>query len=360
MPFFCAVPPTLPPSPEGVRAFPGAGPYYVNDYRLNQQIVIRRNRYYGGNREHHVDGFDVDLSGGSPEEMLDRVDAGKADWGYMLAGDRLRARPTFSSEVRPQLLALLAHAGLDGCDVRPQLLPPALPGQPAAAARRQPRPRQDTVHRQLRRRRRPTSYLPPGVAGFRDRSIYPLERRPGPRAGAGGGKPPRRKGQSSSSRPARGAIACAQFVQGQLAQIGLDVEIQPFGEHGDRVGVPRRLGSRTSPGTWRSSSGRPTSSIPSAYINRLLDDQDAGAAPGPPGSTSPSYTELMRQAARLRGAARARPTPSSTCSSRATPHRSCRLSSCNEATLVSARVDRMRAAAAVARPDHRLPRIARA
>ena len=62
MPFFCAVPPTLPPSPEGVRSFPAAGPYTIREYRRNERVIVRRNRYYGGTRTHHVDGFDIDLS----------------------------------------------------------------------------------------------------------------------------------------------------------------------------------------------------------------------------------------------------------------------------------------------------------
>ena len=82
MPFFCAVPPTLPPKAEGVRAFPGAGPYYISEYRPNERIILRTNRYYGGQREHHVAGFEVDLSANSPQEVLDRIEHGKADWGY--------------------------------------------------------------------------------------------------------------------------------------------------------------------------------------------------------------------------------------------------------------------------------------
>ena len=70
MPFFCAVPPTLPPSPEGVRTFPGAGPYTIREYRPNERIVLGRNRYYGGHRAHHVDGFHVDLSAESPDEKI--------------------------------------------------------------------------------------------------------------------------------------------------------------------------------------------------------------------------------------------------------------------------------------------------
>ena len=50
MPFFCAVPPTLPASAEGVRTFPGAGPYTIREYRPNQRIRISRNPHYRGNR----------------------------------------------------------------------------------------------------------------------------------------------------------------------------------------------------------------------------------------------------------------------------------------------------------------------
>src|SRR5262245_23904405 len=84
--YFCAVPPNLPADPEGVHAFPAAGPYYVADYRPGERVLLRRNRYYGGKRPHHVDGFDVDLSPLSPQDPLRLVDRGAADWAYVTAG----------------------------------------------------------------------------------------------------------------------------------------------------------------------------------------------------------------------------------------------------------------------------------
>ena len=91
MPSFCAVPPTLPPSPEGVRTFPGAGPYVIREYRPGQRVVIRRNRHYGGDRAHHVEGYDVDLSANSPQDVLDRIEAGKADWGHAMSAIHFEA-----------------------------------------------------------------------------------------------------------------------------------------------------------------------------------------------------------------------------------------------------------------------------
>ena len=71
-------------STEGIGAYPAAGPYYVAEYRPAERIVIRRNRFYGGKRPHHVDGFDVDLRAGSLDEVLDRIERGDADWGLAL------------------------------------------------------------------------------------------------------------------------------------------------------------------------------------------------------------------------------------------------------------------------------------
>jgi oligopeptide transport system substrate-binding protein len=81
MPFFCAVPPNLPSDPEGVRSFPAAGPYLVTDFRPGERVALRRNRFYGGDRPHHVDGFDFDLRATSSSQMLDRIESGQADWG---------------------------------------------------------------------------------------------------------------------------------------------------------------------------------------------------------------------------------------------------------------------------------------
>jgi ABC-type oligopeptide transport system substrate-binding subunit len=83
MPFFCAVPPNLPADPEGRGAFPGSGPYYVSEYRPGQRVTIKRNRYYRGKRPHHVDGFIADLTASSPQDVLDRIEDGRADWGII-------------------------------------------------------------------------------------------------------------------------------------------------------------------------------------------------------------------------------------------------------------------------------------
>ena len=80
LPFFCAVPPTLPVDAEGIAVFPTAGPYRVTEYRPGERVVIRRNPFYGGSRPHHVDGFDVDLRAASLDDPIRLIDRGEVDW----------------------------------------------------------------------------------------------------------------------------------------------------------------------------------------------------------------------------------------------------------------------------------------
>ena len=77
-----------------------AGPYYVAEYRAGQRVVIRRNRFYRGTRPHHVDGFDVDLTAAAFPAVVDRIERGEADWGWVL--------PTYYAERAGPLVASTA------------------------------------------------------------------------------------------------------------------------------------------------------------------------------------------------------------------------------------------------------------
>ena len=93
MPFFCAVPPTLPPRPEGVRSFPAAGPYTIREYRPNERVIVRRNRLL----RRHPDPPRRRLRH-RPQRRLTRRSARphpsrQSRLGLHHAGCRLRARP---------------------------------------------------------------------------------------------------------------------------------------------------------------------------------------------------------------------------------------------------------------------------
>lgn len=50
MPSFCPILPGTPTDPKGIDKPPGSGPYYIAEYKREQRIVLKRNRYYVGTR----------------------------------------------------------------------------------------------------------------------------------------------------------------------------------------------------------------------------------------------------------------------------------------------------------------------
>ena len=301
MPFFCAVPPTLPPSPEGVRRFPGAGPYTIREYRPNERIVLGRNRYYGGNRAHHVDGFNVDLSAESPDEKIKRVVAGRADWTYTLAGVALQPQHGLIKKFGLNYSRFFLDPGLT---VSMYVLNSSGP-----LFRNNPQLRR-AVNFALDRGRflRPGTgvvtdqYLVPTVPGFKQRTIYPSRDLARARELAAGNL----RGRKAllyvpDVLPARSS---AQAVQLQLEELGLEIEIRPFGEHATASSYLGRLGDANEPWDLGLVLWTPDFVDPAAYINRLLDGQHAGGT-NLARFDEPPFNTLMQQTSRLRGAARA-------------------------------------------------------
>jgi peptide/nickel transport system substrate-binding protein len=275
LPYFCAVPPGLPASSEGRGAFPSAGPYYVQEYRENERVVIRRNPYYDGRRKVHLAGFDVNLRGGSPTQLLRSIDRNEVDWGHMISGvfldptldlvrkyglnSRLRFRPglgirmlAFNSSRplfrnNPRLRRAINFA-LN----RQELL--ATSGGPVVA-------------------RVTDQHLPHGMPGFRDARIYP----------AAGDLARARELARGHLREAKAVlyttgtsplpVLAAQVAAKQLAQIGLDVTIKQIPEHITSVNYLETLTARGA--AWDIALVLWTPNIPDAhaYLNLLLESQ---------------------------------------------------------------------------------------
>ena len=79
MPFFCAIPASLPHDPNGVDTPPSAGPYYVANRIANKSIVLKRNPYYKGKRPHNADQI-VYTVGNSLDATYLRVQQGATDY----------------------------------------------------------------------------------------------------------------------------------------------------------------------------------------------------------------------------------------------------------------------------------------
>jgi YVTN family beta-propeller protein len=274
-PFFCAVPTDTPVDPNGIAVVPSAGPYYVSSYTPGRSVVLVRNPNYHGNRPHRLDRIVLTLGISSQEAVAD-IQAGRAD--YTTIGG------TPASTVAALAARLAAQYG---------------PSSPAAAQHRQqyfqyqlpgldflilnthrplfsdPRMRQAVnyaVDRQSLARLgngfgsadRPASqYLPPGIPGYSDSSIYPLT-------------PDLARATSLASGHGRTAVlyacdysAClqlAQLVRDELAGIGLRVEVKTF----DHVTLYARIARPHAPFDLAFAGWIPDWPDPAAMLNGML------------------------------------------------------------------------------------------
>jgi peptide/nickel transport system substrate-binding protein len=299
MPFFCAVPPTLPVDAEGIGDFPSAGPYHVTEYRPGERVTIRRNPFYGGSRPHHVDGFDIDLRAPSVDEPIRLIDRGEADWTTLLM-------PVFLNPA----LGLVEKYGINRSRFFSQ---PGLTLRMFAFNSSRPLFRNNPALRKavnlaLDRQalqaigggplagRLTDQYLPPLVPGFRDGDVYPLEHadpvraRELARGNLRGGKAIFYTGDFGFP------LAVAQLAKQQLEAIGLDVEIKPLPQH---TGSARYLDLLAQPGEeWDIALVVWTPNVPDAqaYLNLLLDSRHLGGT-NVAGFSSTVYDRALRRAA---------------------------------------------------------------
>jgi len=89
MPFLCAVPIGLPPV-EQFAPIPSAGPYYIADYTIGQQILATRNPNYHGPRPQRFDTLEYDFNL-NEETAYQQVLSGDLDLGPVPAAHRAEA-----------------------------------------------------------------------------------------------------------------------------------------------------------------------------------------------------------------------------------------------------------------------------
>jgi ABC-type oligopeptide transport system substrate-binding subunit len=297
--FFCAVPPNLPADPEGIGAFPAAGPYYVTDYRPAERVLLRRNRYYGGKRPHHVDGFNIDLRELSPQDAVRRVDRGEADWTYVTSGIYF-----------DQSIGLVGKYGINKSRffVRPGFTLRMLAFNSARPVFHDNANLRKAVNFALNRRAivdgtngprasvPSDQYLPAAMPGFRNANIYPLERadlekaRELARGNLRGGRVVLYT--NSSYLP----MTFGQIVRRQLAEIGLDVEVRGFPLHTASAAYYDKLARAGEPWDLALGLWQPAYVDPYAYLNQLLDGRYIGGT-NFTHFNSRAYNQRMRQTA---------------------------------------------------------------
>src|SRR5919197_2317319 len=112
----CAVPSDTPADAGGINNIPSAGPYYIASYTPRQQLVLRSNPHYHGDRPHHLDQI-VYAIGVDPSRALGEIEAGNAD--YAVDGLPRDAGPRLESAYGPGSKA--AKAGHQQYFINPAL-----------------------------------------------------------------------------------------------------------------------------------------------------------------------------------------------------------------------------------------------
>jgi peptide/nickel transport system substrate-binding protein len=233
-PLFCAVPKDTPLAPEGVGTLPSAGPYYVASYAPDQEIVLKRNPNYHGQRPHRLREIDVEI-GVPPDQAIREIEGGRSDYTLdygLVPGDYGRLARRYgpaspAARIGRQRYFLNPALALDFLSLNTN--------RPLFARLSLRRAVNYAVDRRALARlgfsatpspERPTDqYLPPTVAGFRDADVYPF-----------------RPDVSTARRLARGTRATAVFyscttpncrehaaiIRRNLEAIGLGVDVREF------------------------------------------------------------------------------------------------------------------------------------
>lgn len=297
----CVVPRTLPADPEGAKApIPTAAPYYVAQYVPARRIILQRNRFYRGTRPHHVDRFEIDLTG-DPATILDRIHRGELDYGWV-------GTPHFAARAnefkRRYGINKARFFAVPASFLRMFVLNTARPLFRNVRLRQAVNFAVD--RRALLRERGPLAgvltdqYLPPGMPGFRNERIYPLEKPDLVKA---------RRLARGNLRTGRAilytittpfGLAQAQIVKSNLKKVGLDVEIKefPFPVLVDKLatrGEPFDIGWIG----WLADLPDPS------LLNDLFDGRRV-PAPNYSRFDSPRYNRMFDRASNLTGTARYR------------------------------------------------------
>jgi ABC-type oligopeptide transport system substrate-binding subunit len=305
MPFFCAIPTNLAHDPNGVTNPPSAGPYYISDRKLNVSITIKKNPYYKGKRPHNLNQINY-VIGNSLDATYLRVQQGASDYaatGIPPASWAEAAQKYGVNKgqfwVKPQLGVRYIALNHD----RP--LFQGAKGTALAKAINYASDRTALLAQSgYLAGKRTDQVLPPGIAGFRDASLYPLK---GPDLTTA------KKWMTKSGVPSgtsiefytsnRGAAPLqAQITQFNLKQLGLNVNTHLFA----RAVQIAKEGTRGEPFDMTWEGWIADYADPYDFINVLLSGDSLHASNNNNVAyfNDPKYNKEMRAASLLSGSAR--------------------------------------------------------
>jgi len=306
MPFFCAVPTTTPMDPRGVKSVPSAGPYYVESWTPNRTMVIKRNPNYTGDRPHHVDEIRFQM-GVDPDQAVLEIKQGNAD--YLGDGPPPAQNAELGSTVGPD-------SPVAGTDKQMFFVDPILSTSYLAMNTSRPNFDNEKVRQAVNfALDRPAildqsgkyagslsdQILPPGVPGFKEADIYPLD-------GPDLEKAKQLMAESGVETPFDAVLyTCdtspcperAQVIQDNLKAIGINVIIKRF----DRNIQFQKEGLRNEPFDLADEGWFADYADPYDFINILLDGSDIQDANNNNFAywDDPAWEKRMHDAAKLAG-----------------------------------------------------------
>src|SRR3954465_15656423 len=305
MPFFCAVPTNLAHDPNGVTAPAAAGPYFISDRVPNKSITIKKNPNYHGKRPHNVNQINY-VVGNSLDATYLRTQQGATDYaaGGIPPASYAEAAQKYGINksqfwVKPQIGVSYFAFNHDR---------PLFKGANGIALAK-------AINYAIDRKallaqggylagKRTDQILPPGMAGFRDASLYPLKGPDIATAKKWLSKSGVKDGQNIEFYTSnRGASPLqAQIVQFNLKQIGLNVNSPLFA----RAVQIDKEGPRGEPFDITSEGWIADYADPYDFINVLLSGDNLHASNNNNVAyfNDPTFNKQMRQAALLSGAAR--------------------------------------------------------
>ena len=240
LPFFCAVPTGTPIDPNGVRRVLSAGPYHVSSFVPSQEVMLRRNPNYRGQRPRRPDAIRITLGTGEAG-TLRRVEAGEADYAASVTiptsarrlEERYGAESPAAKEGRQRYFVNTA----------PQTTHLAFnTSRPPFSSARLRRAVNYAIDRRALSRPGPFTglpavptdqYLPPSMPGFRDARLYPSTPDLAKARRLAG---PERRTVVLYALNEPPHVRFAEIVKANLRRIGIDVQIKTSGSTYIQVG----------------------------------------------------------------------------------------------------------------------------
>jgi ABC-type oligopeptide transport system substrate-binding subunit len=305
MPFFCAVPTNLAHDPNGVLAPASAGPYFISERVPNKSITIKKNPNYKGKRPHNVNSIVYNI-GNSLDASYLRAQQGATDYAAQGIPPASYAEAAQKYGINKGQFWVKPQIGVSYFAFNHDR--PLFKGAAGTALKK-------AVNYAIDRKallaqggylagKRTDQILPPGMAGFRDASLYPLK---GPdlttakkwvtKSGVKDGTNIEFYTSNRGASPLQ-----AQIVQFNLKQIGLNVNSHLFA----RAVQIEKEGTRGEPFDITSEGWIADYADPYDFINVLLSGDNLHASNNNNVAyfNDPKYNKLMTQASLMSGAGR--------------------------------------------------------